>query len=76
MQVNIPIQICQENKIFESQFQMIRDELNLSSDTNLSIELVSIPEGTGRMMDLLESFNIDMALTVTGNIMITVIFSR
>lgn len=50
-QVNIPILLCLERKIFE----------------RYGLEVVHrvVPEGTGKMLDLLESGEVDVALTVT-----------
>eukprot|EP01035_Chromulina_nebulosa_P025553 gene25553-33353_t len=64
-QVNIPIQICREKKTFELYVQLLKSKLLLSNDADIGIEYISVPEGTGRMMELLEKNEIDLALTVT-----------
>jgi ABC-type nitrate/sulfonate/bicarbonate transport system substrate-binding protein len=50
-QVNIPIQICQERGIFEKY--------------GLDVEFRIVPEGTGKMLDLIEKEEVDIAITVT-----------
>ena len=50
-QINIPLQICVERGIF--------------SKYNIEVELKEVGEGTGRMIDLLEKNEVDIAMTVT-----------
>ena len=49
-QVNIPIHICMERGIF--------------AKYGVDVEFKVVPEGTGRMLDLIESSEVDIALTV------------
>jgi len=50
-QVNIPLLLCQEQGIFARH--------------GIEVEHRVVPEGTGKMLDLLESGEVDVALTVT-----------
>jgi ABC-type nitrate/sulfonate/bicarbonate transport system substrate-binding protein len=49
-QVNIPISICRERGIFEKH--------------GLEVEFRSVPEGTGKMLNMIEEGEVDVALTV------------
>ena len=60
LKVNIPLQICRDSQLVEKCLTKAVSELEIS------IEYVSVPEGTGRMMEMLESEEIDLALAVTG----------
>ena len=50
-QVNIPIIICQEQKIFEKH--------------GLDVTFRIVPEGTGAILDLIDKEEVDIALCVT-----------
>ena len=53
-QVNIPIEICIQRGLFSKY------------NSNCDVELIFVKEGTGRMIDMLEQDEADVALTVTG----------
>lgn len=55
-QVNIPIEICLKRGIF--------------AKYNVDVEFTEIRQGTGRMLDMLEKDEIDVALTVTDAFMV------
>lgn len=48
-QVNIPLKICLENNYF----------------SNVKVELIIVPEGTGKMLEMLHNQEVDIALLVT-----------
>jgi len=61
-QVNLPLAICQQEGIFALH--------------GIEVEWVVVPEGTGRMIQLLEDGEVDVALTVTDALMVGVAAGR
>lgn len=59
-QVNIPIRICMERGLFAKH--------------NCAVVFTEVREGTGRMIDMLEKSEIDLALTVTGKVLLSTSF--
>lgn len=61
-QVNIPVQLCIEHGIFIKH--------------GVEVEWVLVPEGTGKMIQMLESGEVDVALTVSDALMVGVASGR